>query len=439
MIALEPWLDGFVLTIEGRAVVKHSTKLPGIYVGVAKRSLISSFISREAQDLHISWRSIGALRIERDNAFHSRLHAGSGISIDVSHRNGLVFFTISNASSPLRFKLNTGEESEAFGLGPSPRFNLKHSTVTIPSAVSAGLAESATRADTLARSRVPVVYYSNGLWMVLEDGLQALLRFGDGKTDIESRTAMKELVFGYGGTNQEAMARLTGFKYGHKERWSIPFESGGKEFDDFLADDDWSRAVKLGLAYLLSEDETRSEDFMNIIQSLAFAGLGCICFPIHSGSIRKVLELAMFSPLFLTKGELEIQDPLVQRLFSRALGVFEALAPYRGQCIEDWKSEGLPFFSHPWIRYGGQKELLEFSDCLMIGKDLLVSESSDSSDRIKTLTLPDDDWVHIWTSRRFAGGRLSIDAPPGVPAVFYREKSRHRLLFEQIRRMATRL
>jgi alpha-glucosidase len=147
----------------------------------------------------------------------------------------------------------------------------------------------------------------------------------------------------------------------------------------------------------------------------------------------------MVAPLFLSPGEENVQDPMERGLFSRARAVFEALAPYRRQCLEDWKSEGIPFFCHPWIRYEGQKELLDVSDCLMVGSDLVISESPGMFGRTKTLSLPDDDWVHLWTSRRFGGGRVSIDAPPGVPALFYREKSKHRALFDQIRRMATRL
>jgi alpha-glucosidase len=40
--------------------------------------------------------------------------------------------------------------------------------------------------------------------------------------------------------------------------------------------------------------------------------------------------------------------------------------------------------------------------------------------------------VHLWTGKRYRGGRYEIDAPFGKPPVFYREASRWTALFEAL-------
>ena len=237
---------------------------------------------------------------------------------------------------------------------------MKRTTTTIPATESTGNLEAAEI------PRLPIAFYSDGYWLALEGGGKTYLHIGDGKTDIECRSRLERLVFGYGSTCKEAMARLTWYRYGITDteksrtganaaaegRLPIPFETVGRHHEDFFTDEGWSKALGAGVAYLIPEDKARSEDFFTIMQSLSFAGVGCICFPISQGSdsknplrfARQTLELAMVAPLFLSPGEENVQDPMERGLFSRARAVFEALAPYRRQCLEDWKSEGIPFF-----------------------------------------------------------------------------------------------
>ncbi|MFX1391075.1 MAG: hypothetical protein ACFE9Z_13505 [Promethearchaeota archaeon] len=34
-----------------------------------------------------------------------------------------------------------------------------------------------------------------------------------------------------------------------------------------------------------------------------------------------------------------------------------------------------------------------------------------------------DDWVHIWSCKKYQGGWISVDAPLGKPPVFYKKNS----------------
>jgi alpha-glucosidase len=52
-----------------------------------------------------------------------------------------------------------------------------------------------------------------------------------------------------------------------------------------------------------------------------------------------------------------------------------------------------------------------------------------------SLYLPGDgEWVHLWSGAHYPGGQdVTVEAPLGEPAVFYRADSSHRPLFEQLR------
>ena len=46
--------------------------------------------------------------------------------------------------------------------------------------------------------------------------------------------------------------------------------------------------------------------------------------------------------------------------------------------------------------------------------------------------LPEGEWVHVWTGKRFGAGRHNIDAPIGSPPVFWRERSEYASLFASL-------
>jgi alpha-glucosidase len=69
----------------------------------------------------------------------------------------------------------------------------------------------------------------------------------------------------------------------------------------------------------------------------------------------------------------------------------------------------------------------------------MVAPALEPRSPLTELYLPSDEWVHLWTSRIFRGGPVSIESPLGYPAVFYRAASPFAPLFDALRRSSKRI
>lgn len=57
------------------------------------------------------------------------------------------------------------------------------------------------------------------------------------------------------------------------------------------------------------------------------------------------------------------------------------------------------------------------------GEDLFVSPVIRPGEKKHVLSLPEGEWAHLLTGRTYPGGELTVEAPLGLPAVFYRTGS----------------
>jgi alpha-glucosidase len=154
-------------------------------------------------------------------------------------------------------------------------------------------------------------------------------------------------------------------------------------------------------------------------------------------------ELAAFTPIMRThegnRPDVNAQvwtDPALLAHFARMVKIWTALAPYHNALAREYLEEGLPPIRHPWMHYEDDPELLRLKNQYMYGRDLLVAPVLKPGQQLRDAWLPDDAWVHLWTSREFRGGPITIDAALGCPAVFYRATSPWAELFDQLRRLA---
>lgn len=74
---------------------------------------------------------------------------------------------------------------------------------------------------------------------------------------------------------------------------------------------------------------------------------------------------------------------------------------------------------------------------LSIELDLLVSPVFEEGSRIKSVYLPPDNWVHLWSGKAWhlrgdSGKMIHVDAPLGRPPVFYREESEWKEVFLRV-------
>lgn len=119
--------------------------------------------------------------------------------------------------------------------------------------------------------------------------------------------------------------------------------------------------------------------------------------------------------------------------FARMTRIYRALGFYRRQLEQDATTRGWPMVRHLWLHYPDDATAAAVDDQFLLGSELLVAPVKNKCwtwpycPYDKSVYLPRGEWVHLWTGRVLgsaaAGGRVSVRAPLGQPAVFYRKGS----------------
>ncbi len=113
--------------------------------------------------------------------------------------------------------------------------------------------------------------------------------------------------------------------------------------------------------------------------------------------------------------------------FSRFARVYAAWEPYRKELVRDAAENGLPVVRHPFIHYPDDPEVHGLEYQFMVGPEFMVAPVLDPGERSVEVYLPAGRWVHLWSGKNYgspeAGVRVTVEAPVGEPAVFYRKGS----------------
>ena len=64
-----------------------------------------------------------------------------------------------------------------------------------------------------------------------------------------------------------------------------------------------------------------------------------------------------------------------------------------------------------------------------LGDDLFVCPVIRKGARRRRVFLPQGEWIHFWSGKRFRGGRHTVPAPLGQTPVFFRKSSPYAMLF----------
>lgn len=154
--------------------------------------------------------------------------------------------------------------------------------------------------------------------------------------------------------------------------------------------------------------------------------------------MRRV-ELAGFGPaLRLVAEEPYWGDRGLMAHLARISRIWAELGPYHKAVMEEYRATGLPPMRHPALHYLSENLALPAEPSYLYGRDLFCSPSYKVGSDLRDLSLPADRWVHLWSSREFRGGDISIEAPLGYPAVFYRADSPWAAAFDRLRKSCTR-
>ncbi len=148
------------------------------------------------------------------------------------------------------------------------------------------------------------------------------------------------------------------------------------------------------------------------------------------------MELSTFTPFFRVAYSRDRAglDASSVALLARMSEAYAALKPYHVAVAAEYGATGLPPIRHPWIHYGSDPHAHRLEYQYLYGRDLMVAPALEPSLALTDLYLPEDEWVHLWSSRVFRGGRVTVESPLGCPAVFYRAGSEFSPLFDALRR-----
>ena len=157
------------------------------------------------------------------------------------------------------------------------------------------------------------------------------------------------------------------------------------------------------------------------------------------------MEMSAFTPFFRgsegSKPETSEQfwsNQDILSIFARMSEIYAALKPYHVAVAAEQVAQGLPPIRHPWMHYEADGQARRLTRQYLYGRDLMVAPALSPRAALTELYLPEDEWVHLWSSRVFRGGHVAVESPQGYPAVFYRAASPFAPLFDALRRTARR-
>jgi alpha-glucosidase len=150
------------------------------------------------------------------------------------------------------------------------------------------------------------------------------------------------------------------------------------------------------------------------------------------------LEFSAFTPLMRThEGNRPSDnwqfdsDAETIGLFARMASLHKDLKPYLQHGVKENSDKGIPLMRPLFLHYPCEP-FFECKDSYLLGRDLFVAPVLQSGEGHRKVFLPDESWVHLFSSKRYGGGNHLIETPMGSPAVFYREDSPFAELFSFI-------
>ena len=99
-----------------------------------------------------------------------------------------------------------------------------------------------------------------------------------------------------------------------------------------------------------------------------------------------------------------------------------ALGPYLQSLMEEEAETGTPVMRPLFYHYDEEKAYAE-SEEYLLGRDLLAAPVITQGKNERTVYLPEDEWVHLFTGKEYQGGIVKIAAPIGEPPVFVRKSA----------------
>jgi len=479
-------------------MLAHCSSSPSIFVGTPKeKGGLAKELKGESPAL-LSWASVGTSTVVNEGPETIVLNFKLPFTIRISYAERVLRMGFSTADSgikSLRILCGADPREKLFGAGPSSLYNLKAKEVEIGLDSATG---SAGREPAVFSSSGAWMYvdgsgilrwsFRSSRTLLFCSTIPKEIAIGFGKSTAMAMDLLSHYrALRHGGVDKGGLRIPIPKEYqggvivdasafpgnagacveairgaGVNPAWLVSGQAGEGESGNegereqalpTVSAGEWKRILASSSVHSMPiPDSGRKSvrEHVRRVLSLSFSGNGHVFFPIGGTEggksvslggpdIARLLDVVMFSPLFVVDTGTELAGNALRHAFARAAAVYGALGPYRDFCSEWWVREGIPAFCNPVLYYPDETDLWKLDDQYMFGPDMMIAPSSPEDTGARRLQLPDDAWIHLWTSRRYSKGSVAIDAPAGKPAVFYRAESSFAKLFDTVRRMATRL
>jgi alpha-glucosidase len=151
--------------------------------------------------------------------------------------------------------------------------------------------------------------------------------------------------------------------------------------------------------------------------------------------LRRWMELNAFTPVFRThegtnpvKGGAQAYDSTANMQWLKYYAsIYAALGEYRQGLMREASERGWPMIRAPFLHYPSDPQIFSQKYQFLLGSDVLVAPVLDSGKTSSTVYLPAGSWTHIWTKQVYgnpnAGSTITVSAPLGSPAVFFKTES----------------
>lgn len=148
--------------------------------------------------------------------------------------------------------------------------------------------------------------------------------------------------------------------------------------------------------------------------------------------LMRWMELNAFSVIFRTHEGINpdanhqfYSDEESLAHFSRCARIYAAWATYRKKLVHQSAKTGLPVVRHPFIHYPKDPRVWNITcEQFLVGEVLMVAPVLDPGVNQVQCYLPEGQWTYLWTEKQYnpgkSGSNISVDAPLGKPAVFYK-------------------
>lgn len=150
-------------------------------------------------------------------------------------------------------------------------------------------------------------------------------------------------------------------------------------------------------------------------------------------------EMAAFTPVMRThecnRPDTNFQyydDEDCMEQLARLVDIYTMLSPYTKELVAENARKGTPV-QRPLFLHYDETPCYEEQFSYLLGRDILVAPVYEEGKESRTLYLPKDEWVHLWTGKEYGQGEVTVEAKLGDIPVFYRKSSDNTELFETIR------